>query len=113
MFLVTPRIGADATFLVFAGLLLLTSLWGMLRGSLRLLIIVSGIVSLAVELTASRLLGPYFGTSVQIWAVLIGMTLIYLTIGYELGGRLADRSRAKARSTGSAQSQRLSLAQSR
>jgi spermidine synthase len=92
VFLVTPRIGADATFLVFAGLLLLTSLWGMLRGALRLLIIVSGVVSLSVELTASRLLGPYFGTSVQIWAVLIGMTLIYLTVGYELGGRLADRS---------------------
>ena len=92
VFFITPRIGAGATFIVFASLLLLTALWGMVRRAIRPLVFVAGIVSLAVELTASRVLGPYFGTSVQIWAVLIGLTLIYLTIGYELGGRLADRS---------------------
>jgi predicted membrane-bound spermidine synthase len=92
VFMITPRIGANATFVVCGALLLLTALWGMARGAIRPLVFVGGIVSLAVELTASRVLGPYFGTSVQIWAVLIGMTLIYLTIGYEAGGRLADRS---------------------
>ena len=46
---------------------------------------------LAVEITASRLLAPFFGTSTIIWAVVIGLTLLYLSIGYWIGGMVADR----------------------
>jgi predicted membrane-bound spermidine synthase len=61
------------------------------RNFLLLLVCISGMTSLALEMCASRLLGAYFGTSLFIWGNLIGLVLLYLTVGYFLGGWLADR----------------------
>ncbi|OQY47031.1 MAG: hypothetical protein B6242_05970 [Anaerolineaceae bacterium 4572_78] len=55
-----------------------------------LTVFISGMTTLGVELSAIRLIAPFFGTSDIIWANLIGLVLIYLSIGYFVGGRWAD-----------------------
>ena len=51
----------------------------------------SGAVLLGMELAASRVLAPYFGNSLFVWGALIGVVLAGLSVGYWLGGTLADR----------------------
>ncbi|MEX2314679.1 MAG: fused MFS/spermidine synthase [Thermomicrobiales bacterium] len=67
--------------------------WANPRGAvLGAVVFFGGISSIAIQTSASRLIGPYFGSSTFIWANLIGLTLLFLTAGYFIGGRLADRN---------------------
>ncbi|MEP6947311.1 MAG: fused MFS/spermidine synthase [Acidobacteriota bacterium] len=50
-----------------------------------------GAFVMAFEIVASRILAPFIGTSTYIWTSLIGVILASLSLGYHVGGRLADR----------------------
>ena len=52
---------------------------------------ICGAVVMIFETTGSRVLGPYFGTSIIIWTGLIGIILGSLSFGYYLGGKIADK----------------------
>lgn len=52
---------------------------------------VSGFSVLCLEILGTRMLAPMFGTTVYTWSSMITVTLIFLSIGYFLGGKLADR----------------------
>ena len=55
------------------------------------LVLIAGAVTMSLEFAASRLLIPIFGSSIYTWGSLIGVILAGLSIGYHLGGRLADK----------------------
>ena len=53
--------------------------------------VVCGALVMVVQVLGSRVIGPYFGVSLFVWTALISVTLLSLSVGYALGGRLADR----------------------
>ncbi|MBI4363727.1 MAG: fused MFS/spermidine synthase [Candidatus Doudnabacteria bacterium] len=61
------------------------------KKTLLLISFITGVCVVGMEITASRLLAPYFGISIFIWSNIIGVVLAALALGYYLGGRLAEK----------------------
>ena len=59
---------------------------------LKILTFVSGAIIMALEITTSRILTPVFGSTIYTWGSLIGVILSGLSLGYFLGGKLADKN---------------------
>ena len=58
---------------------------------LEITVFVCGALVMIYEIIGSRLLSPYLGASTYVWTSLIGTILGALSLGYWLGGRLADK----------------------
>lgn len=58
---------------------------------LLLIVFGSGAVLMALEIVGSRVVAPQFGSSIFVWGSLISVFLGGLSVGYYVGGRLADR----------------------
>src|SRR5690625_6197552 len=58
---------------------------------IEILVFVVGAASLGGEIAATRLLAPWFGESTIVWANTIATVLVALSVGYAVGGRIADR----------------------
>lgn len=56
-----------------------------------LAVIVSGASVLAIEILGTRIIAPFYGSSLYLWSALISVTLAALSLGYAIGGRWADR----------------------
>ena len=63
----------------------------MYRYYLLLVAFTAGFVIMAVEIALGRLLAPYFGSGTAVWAAIIACVITALSIGYPLGGILADK----------------------
>jgi len=57
----------------------------------QVLIFLTGAATLSMEVLASRVMTPYFGVSLYIWAGILSITLTFLAIGYSLGGWLTRK----------------------
>lgn len=53
-------------------------------------VFITGACVLVIEVVATRILAPYFGNTIYSYSSIIGVVLAALSIGYYVGGRLAD-----------------------
>ncbi len=66
------------------------------RFALLLSVTLAGMAVLIIEITATRMLAPFFGNSIFTISSVIGIVLAALGLGYYFGGWLADRKPSEA-----------------
>lgn len=52
---------------------------------------IAGFVLMGYEIFGSRVLQPYFGSGIHIWGALIAVFMAGLSVGYLVGGKIADK----------------------
>jgi len=62
-----------------------------LRWTLFFAAFAAGFEITGIEIALGRLLAPHFGSSLTVWAAIIASVIAALSVGYPLGGWLADR----------------------
>jgi len=62
---------------------------------LRAIVFVCGAALMAMELVAARVLAPSLGNSIFVWGSVISVVMLALSLGYWVGGQLADRASAR------------------
>ena len=63
----------------------------MKKYKIEITVFLCGALDMALELVAARVLSPYVGSSNLIWTTIIGVMLTSMSIGYWIGGKLADK----------------------
>ena len=63
----------------------------MKKYKIELTVFLCGAISMMLELVAARVLSPYVGSSNLIWTTIIWVMLISMSIGYSIGGKIADK----------------------
>lgn len=60
-----------------------------------LTVFICGAAVMTAEMSASRLIAPYFGNSLYTWTNIVGLVMTALAIGAFFGGKLADKKAGK------------------
>lgn len=63
------------------------------RIGLYLTVFLTGASVMVIELLGTRMIAPFYGTSLYVWSSLISVTMIALALGYFVGGRWADHAK--------------------
>ncbi len=60
-----------------------------------LCLFIAGFSGMMLELIGTRVIAPFYGTTLFTWAALITITLVFLSIGYFVGGIIAKQEQRK------------------
>ncbi len=64
-----------------------------LKSHLIFLSFLEGSAVMVTEVASGKIVAPYFGTSLQIWAIILSTTLLGLALGYFIGGSLTRKNK--------------------
>lgn len=65
------------------------------KSSIILLALLEGFTVLSVEILGAKMITPYYGASIFIWTIVLGITMISLAIGYYFGSWLSQKNNPK------------------